>query len=81
MAEVFGDQEETLDTLFGDLTGLDKVNVEEDQCLSEPSRDEIPAAQPSVASWEEVEPTGQVEDRSRHRQVEDLHEWSLARTR
>lgn len=62
MAEVFGDQDETLETLFGDLSGLDKVNVEEDQCLSERSRDEIPAAQPSVASWEEVEPTGQMEE-------------------
>ena len=39
MAEVFGDQEETLDAVFGDLTGLDKVNVEEDQGLSEPSQD------------------------------------------
>ena len=62
MAKVFGDQDETLASLFGDLSGLDKLDAEEDRCLSEQSRDEVPAAQPSVASWEEVEATGQVEE-------------------
>ena len=45
-----------------DLTGLDKMSVEEDKGLSEPSQDEVPAAQPSVESWEEVEATGQAEE-------------------